>query len=242
MGLILWAVGVGLTQGFTHCAGMCGPFVLAFSASVADRPEGSTRAGLRQASRLYTAHTVGRLAMFVLMGALFGLIGSFVNAAARATRVEAVAGIVGGLLMMAWAVDQWRTGHAWAGLEQHSLIRWGPVRRWFQAAMSRRTTGGALTAGLLLGLHPCGLLFAMLVAAAATASAWRGALELLAFGVGTIPALTGVAIAGWYGRRRLNAPWVSRLSAVLVAATGVLFALRGLAINGWIPEVNPWLF
>ncbi|HBQ95855.1 MAG TPA: sulfite exporter TauE/SafE family protein, partial [Sulfobacillus sp.] len=37
--LLLWALGVGLLQGFLHCTGMCGPFVLAFSMSTQSRFE-----------------------------------------------------------------------------------------------------------------------------------------------------------------------------------------------------------
>lgn len=236
------ALSTGLLQGFLHCAGMCGPFVLAFGLWLprGAGPAGGSAPGPRW--RLLLAHNAGRIAVFAVLGALFGWIGSFVDAAARLTGVEAVAGIAGGALMVLWAIDQARTGHGGAGLERWSLLRLGPLQRAFRGLVGRRDTAAALLSGGLLGLHPCGLLFAMLLAAAATASPLQGALTLLAFGVGTLPALLSVAAAGSLAGARLRTPVFNRISAAVIAAGGVLFALRGLAVNGWVPHVWPWLF
>lgn len=220
------ALGVGLLQGALHCSGMCGPFVLAFGLSTRDGPSGGA-AGAKPERRswglapLHLAHNAGRISAFTLLGAIFGGLGHFVDTAARLTGAQAVAGLIGGAAMLLWAIDEARTGHGGFSIERWSLLSWGPVQQGFRRWLSRRDPRGAFLSGGLLGLHPCGLLYAMLLSAAATASAWRGALIMLAFGVGTVPAL---------------------LAAVVIGASGILFVLRGLAVNGWIPQVNPWLF
>jgi sulfite exporter TauE/SafE len=231
------ALSVGLLQGSLHCAGMCGPFVLAYSLAVRRR---RVRPGALLP--LHLAHNAGRIAMFALLGAAFGWLGSFVTAAARLTGLQAAAGILGGALMVAWAVDQARTGHGGGVLERWSPLRAGPLQALAQRAMTGGGPASAFGAGLLLGLHPCGLLFAVLLAAAATGSAGAGALTLLAFGLGTVPALLGVAAAGTWGGRRLQGRGLSYAAAGVIAAGGLLFALRGLAVNGWVPHVQPWLF
>jgi sulfite exporter TauE/SafE len=237
------ALAVGLLQGSLHCAGMCGPFVLAFALSLAPGAEGgAARPAARQLALAHLAHNAGRIFTFTLLGAVFGELGAFVDAAARLTGVQAAAGVAGGGAMVAWAVDQLRTGHGGAALERWSLWRWGRMQGALRTLFGRRDAGGAFACGALLGLHPCGLLFAMLLAAAATGSALRGAATLLAFGAGTVPALLGVALGGTYGARRLQGRLASPAVACLVALTGVVFLLRGLAINGWVPHVWPWLF
>ena len=143
---------------------------------------------------------------------------------------------------MWWAIEELRTRHAGAFLERFSLIQLPVIRGWFQRLSGHKRPVASSLSGSILGMHPCGLLFAMLFSAAATGSALRGGLVLLAFGVGTTPSLLAVAIMGWYGRRRLRGVAFTYATASLVGLSGVLFILRGLASNGFVPKVNMWLF
>lgn len=216
---------------------MCGPFVLAFSLTI-PKDGGS----LTRALRVMGLHNGGRILGFAVLGTVFGLVGSFVNLASRTAGLDGVAGLVGGVLMIIWAIDQVRTGHAAGWVERWSLLSVGPMRRWMQSLRTNKNPLSGFLSGLLLAAHPCGLLFGLLLTAAASGSWWHGGLTLLAFGVGTIPAMISVAMAGYYGRKRLTGRWASYVTAALIGLSGILFALRGLAVNGIIPEVNPWLF
>lgn len=235
---LLLALGVGLIQGWLHCAGMCGPFILAYAVSVA--PPGQ-RPAVRRLAPAHLAHNLGRITAFAVLGAAFGGLGSFVDASATLTGLEAPAAVLGGLLMILWAVEQALTGHAGARLERWSPWRaavQGPLRRLF----GRRDPAGAFACGFLLGLHPCGLLFVMLLAATATGAAWHGAAVMAAFGLGTVPALLSVASAATWGAGAVRGRAFTYASAGLIAAGGLLFTLRGLAANGVVPNVTPWLF
>lgn len=231
---IVVALSVGLLQGWLHCAGMCGPFVLAFSLAVR---QGRRRPG--QLLLLHLAHNAGRIVTFTILGAIFGWVGSFVDTAAHLTGFEGAAGLIGGSLMILWAVDQARTGHGGGAIEKWSLLQAAPLQKTFRRLIGGQTLDSAFGAGLLLGLHPCGLIFAMLLTAAATGSALSGGLTLLAFGLGTVPALLSVAAAGTWGGRRLQNRSVSYVVAGIIAVSGLLFALRGMAVNGWVPHVQP---
>jgi sulfite exporter TauE/SafE len=239
---IALALLVGLLQGSLHCTAMCGPFALSFGLSVAGAETRWRALTSPRVAGPLLAQTLGRLTGFVALGAVFGALGSFVDAAARVTGLEAAAAVAGGLAMLLWAVDQARTGHGGAALERWSLWRLGGLGRLLRRLLGRRDPWGAYAFGLLLGLHPCGLLYAMLLAAAASGSAGHGAALLAAFGLGTVPALSAVAAAGALGRGRIRGAWAQYLTAGVVATSGVLFALRGLALNGWVPHVSPWLF
>ncbi len=241
--LLVWALGVGLLQGFLHCSGMCGPFVLAFSLSYRKDAAGNlTKASTGHILKLHLAHNLGRILTFTLLGAFFGALGSFVNTASDATGIQAAAGIFGGTLMILWAIDEARTGHGAGFMERWSLMSLGPFRSIFRRVMAKKTPSTAFVAGILLGFHPCGLIFAMLVSAAATGSAVGGSLILLMFGIGTIPSLLSVAALGWFGGKRFQGRKFSYIAAGLIALSGIVFMLRGMAVNGWIPDVNPWLF
>ena len=241
--LLLWALGVGLLQGFLHCTGMCGPFVLSFSLSTQRHFEsdGKTHPP-RQIIQTHLAHNLGRIVSFGILGAIFGAVGHFVNTAGHVTGLDAAAGILGGVMMLFWAVDEIRTGHGGGFMEKWSLMQWGPVKKVLRRLMADRSPRTAFFSGLIIGIHPCGLIFAMLLSAAATGSPLSGALILLVFGIGTTPALLSVALAGWYGRRRLTGRKFTYVAAGLIAISGIIFMLRGFAVNGWIPDVNPWLF
>ncbi len=240
--LLTWAAGVGLLQGFLHCAGMCGPFVMAYSLSAGYDKTKPTGPFFKHVWTGHGLYNLGRIATFTVLGALFGILGSFVDSAAHLRGLQAAAGLFGGGLMIWWAVDEFRTRHAGAFLERFSILRLPLTRQWFGSLSRRRRPFASVLSGSILGLHPCGLLFAMLFAAAASGSALQGGLVLFSFGVGTLPSLLAVAAMGWYGRKRLQGVAFTYLAASLVGASGVLFILRGLASNGWVPKVNMWLF
>jgi sulfite exporter TauE/SafE len=234
--LLAWSLAMGVVQGFTHCSAMCGPFVLAFGFTMG-REKGSP---LPVAPHLWQQG--GRVAGFTVLGVAAGAVGSFVNLAGKVTGLDTLAAVIGGGLMLLWAVDQVRTGHGGGALERFSLLGLPGPRRALTRLLAQKTPGAALGVGLLLALHPCGLLLAMLVSAAATGSPLAGGLTLMAFGVATAPALLLVAAVGAWGRARLSAPAFRYVSGGLVAAAGLLFLLRGLSLRGILPQVNPWLF
>jgi hypothetical protein len=89
--------------------------------------------------------------------------------------------------------------------------------------------GSKVGLGLLAGLLPCGLTWAMLVAAAGTLSAPRGMMMMASFGLGTVPALlaAGTSASLASARTRLLG---ERTAAVLIMIMGISMALRGLAV------------
>jgi len=91
-----------------------------------------------------------------------------------------------------------------------------------------RSPGSKAGLGILAGLLPCGLTWAMLVAAASTLSPARGLATMAAFGLGTIPALlaAGISASLVSARARL---FGERTAAILIVIMGTLLALRGLA-------------
>ncbi|MFH1568589.1 MAG: sulfite exporter TauE/SafE family protein, partial [Gemmatimonadota bacterium] len=93
--------------------------------------------------------------------------------------------------------------------------------------LQHRAGASPLAMGLLLGLLPCGLVYAALIAAAALGSPLRGGAGLALFGLGTVPALLGVSVADELLVRHRHL--VNRLSQVVILAMGLWFTWKGLA-------------
>ena len=100
---------------------------------------------------------------------------------------------------------------------------------------------GTYSSGVLLGFLPCGLTYAMQMNAAASGSWAEGAALLLAFGLATVPVFALLALfSGRLGKGRKK---IMRAAGTALAYTmGVLAILKGMAANGWIPSVHPWLW
>ena len=90
--------------------------------------------------------------------------------------------------------------------------------------------------GMLNGLLPCGLVYMAIAGAIGTGGVAEGALYMILFGLGTIPMMLAIAVAGnvlsLTVRKKIN-----QLIPILVVVVGLLFILRGLSLG--IPYLSP---
>jgi sulfite exporter TauE/SafE len=110
------------------------------------------------------------------------------------------------------------------------------IRKMFSKYFGVRTYLSAWMIGLLNGLLPCGLVYIALAGALLTSTPVNGAIYMVIFGLGTIPALLGLSLLGNVFGNALR----SRIQGVipfLVLFIGVLFVLRGMNLG--IPYVSP---
>lgn len=176
--------------GSVHCVAMCG----AFAASCT-----RARGGL-------PAWHLGRLASYTLLGALAGQFGQLLPGPAWVPGAVAAAFLLWFALALAGLVPEPR------------LIPAGLTAAGTRAAGST-SLGAQLVFGVLNGFLPCGLVYTALSTAVAQADWVRGGAVMLAFGVGTLPALSLAAL----GLRRvgLASLWRRRLLAVVLLLTGL---------------------
>jgi sulfite exporter TauE/SafE len=88
--------------------------------------------------------------------------------------------------------------------------------------VDRRRLSGGLALGLLLGFLPCGLLYTALVAAAASGGPLAGGAAMLAFGLGTVPALVATGLAGHALRRAAGIRTRGLAGAAVMGANAVI--------------------
>ncbi|BBK44977.1 membrane protein [Allostella vacuolata] len=207
----------GLVGGLGHCAGMCGPFVLAQVAAAL--PGEGRRYGTLQrlAGAALVPYHLGRATTYVALGALGGAL------AGRAALAVETRWLTAGFLLLAaaalllWGLDGLARLRPAAlpgrDLAQRLAGRLGPL-----LGDPRGMRGYAL--GVALGFLPCGLLYGALAAAAATGSAGGGAMAMAAFVAGTTVPLAGVAWLGAFFGRRWSGT-LSRAAPVLLVANAL---------------------
>lgn len=160
---------------------------------------------------------MGRLTTYAGLGALAGTFGAILPGPSW------VAAAVSSVLLVWFAA-------ALAGLVPEPRFRLPGVSRLAGRVNGRQGVGAGFMLGLATGLLPCGLVYAALAIPMASGSAVAGALSMVAFGLGTVPALVAMSM----GARRLL---MRDLRARRVLAAGVL--LLGLMSVGMRYGVQP---
>jgi len=208
----------GLAGG-VHCAAMCGPLI---GIACGPRQRGRGREWLRHA----LAYNAGRIATYMIAGALTGAVGA-AGLALRGTPLTQqalLAAMSVSLILLAIYI----AGYApfVHGVERAGAAVWRRVSPGAGRFMPADTPGRAFGLGLIFGWLPCGMVYAVLIAALATADPLHGALVMAAFGLGTLPNV--LAISAWF--KYLAAAAKGRLGraliAAVIAAVGVLGILK----------------
>lgn len=210
-----------LTMGFLgslHCIGMCGGLISALCMS---RPK-IWWPGL-------VIYQVGRVTTYSLFGLAAGLFGAMLGNIGGWPLLRALA-IVAGLLMIIFGLNL-------AGWLPDPLLRLSALvgKRIGLAALARKfaqraSLSGWYVMGLANGLLPCGLVYAALGLAVASASAGAAVLMFF-FGLGTFPAMLFAPAL----LRKLTPELrggLLRLAGVILVVLGVMTMLRDGSLHG----------
>jgi sulfite exporter TauE/SafE len=221
MALLISALVLGLLGSF-HCAGMCGPIAIALPLH-----------GNRLPQKIYggTLYNLGRTLTYGLMGAVFGLLGQGVRMIGFQQKVSIIMGafMIIAVFFPSIFKNQYSTENGW--------ISWvGKLKSSIAGMFAIRSFSSLFFIGLANGLLPCGLVYIAIAGAIGTGDVVYGSLYMLMFGLGTIPMMLSIAIAGNMisvaVRNKIN-----KLMPVLVVLVGVFFILRGLSLG--IPFLSP---
>ena len=174
--------------GSAHCLGMCGGISGLFALHSSVR-------GLGRQLPMALVYNAGRLASYAILGFAVAAVGSRFAALTPAVGkpVRLIAGAVIILIGLQIAFDIRLLGF----LERMGGLVWSRISPLAGKLLPVDNLPRALGLGLLWGLLPCGLVYSVLLVAASSASAIDGAVIMLAFGIGTTPAmlLTGLGAA-----------------------------------------------
>ncbi|MEM7356695.1 MAG: sulfite exporter TauE/SafE family protein, partial [Acidobacteriota bacterium] len=171
----------------------------------------------------------GRIWTYAMLGLLAGWLGSGLRHGSAALGWQQGLTILVALAVIAW-------GAAALGLipglrldlsPPGSCFRTPSRPSWLTALLGEQRRSARLLLGALMGLLPCGLVYAALLVAATLPTPLHSALGMLLFGAGTLPALSALMLGS-----RLLPNWARlagpRLSAAVLVAIGILMLARAL--------------
>ena len=202
--------------GGVHCAAMCGGIVVACSSQA--------RGASSRSWTLVLAYNAGRISSYVAAGVLAGAMGQGAVALRPGPAAQPLMLAAAGASMLLLALYVSGRTRLVRQVEVVGAYAWRhiqPYSRWFLPA---NTVPRALGLGALWGWLPCGMVYGVLLTALATGDVFEGGIVMLAFGLGTLPNLLGLAFVTGAVRRLGRRPSVRMALAVAIAVLGA-FAL-----------------
>ncbi len=214
-------IGAALVAGLVgsgHCLGMCGPL-----AALA----GLRREGRGAAAVSALTHNLGRLLSYALLGALVGALGMAAGSLAPVAAAGPALRIALGVVLVLLGVQLVAPGFRLNPLDLVGRKLGVPLWRRLQPLTlrlnQRKGVAANLARGMLWGWLPCGLVYSLLALAAVSGTAGSGALVMVAFGVGTLPAMLGVGLLG--------SPFAGLSKARLKPLMGAMMIASGFAVS-----------
>lgn len=210
--------------GSLHCVGMCGPIALAL-------PMGNRNSSGRLLGGLL--YNGGRIVTYSWLGLVLGLVGRFLIT--PTIQQILTIGFGGAILLYLLLPVKVKL----------QLSHKGPAQKFMLALRSRlgillrvQTNSSLFGIGLLNGLLPCGMIYMALTTSFITGNAVKGALFMLSYGLGTLPAMMGAVYFGSLLKQPLRLKLRKAVPAFL-ALMAVMLVLRGLNLG--IPYLSPGL-
>jgi hypothetical protein len=212
--------------GSLHCIGMCGPIALALPASAV------SNWSLINGRVLYN---FGRVFTYAVLGLLIGLLGSRLYMYG----LQQIVSIALGSIIILWVIIPSKLKNKIRSISGFNSFTTG-LKNVFMPLFKKRTNLSMFFIGVLNGFLPCGFVYMAIAGslAVSTTSPVNGILFMAFFGVGTVPAMLGISIAGNLLSFNIKRKF-AKIVPVFAVILAVIFILRGLNLG--IPYISPRL-
>lgn len=219
----LSALLVGLL-GAGHCAGMCGGIsgVLSIGTESLSLPSRLART---------FAYNSGRIASYTAAGTLSGFASESLGGLLPEVLAHQLAMALSAALAILLALYMMRRGGFLLFLEGAGGRLWRRLKPLGQRLIPARSAPQSFALGLVWGWLPCGLVYTALAWALASGSPARGALLMAGFGLGTLPALVTMGMAGSWLLAWRNRPVVRYGAAVVLVGFAVSALWHGFEMG-----------
>jgi sulfite exporter TauE/SafE len=173
-----------------HCLGMCGSII------------GSLTLSLRQEIReqkstlmpFVLSYNLGRISSYAIGGFFAGMLHHVLTLPFEEGHGHRLLQILSAAVMAAAGLHIAGWFPRFAYIEKVGAHFWKRIEPYGRRVIPVETLSQAYVFGLVWGWLPCGLVYTALALAATSDSMLRSTLTMLAFGVGTLPAVFGVGI------------------------------------------------
>ena len=212
---------LGIISSF-HCVGMCGPLVLSLPLASYSTPKKIIGILL---------YNLGRVTTYSILGLLFGFLGRQIFIAGFQQMFSIT---VGAVILVFFLLTKFRKKFSGFGPANHFYIK---VQSLVAGFLRIRNLSGFYLTGLANGLLPCGMVYLAITGAMATSNPLQGMEFMAAFGLGTMPALMLLSIAGFIISIQAR-NFIRRLTPYAFLLMGILLIMRGLNLG--IPYLSPY--
>ncbi|NQZ79592.1 MAG: sulfite exporter TauE/SafE family protein [Colwellia sp.] len=198
--------------GSAHCVGMCGGIASMLTTALSKQNKTSN-------VTLVFLYNTGRIFSYALIGAIVGYTGSTAarNMGIPLAGLRLVAAIF--LIFLGLYLGQWLM---WiTRIETLGKILWQKISPLSKSLIPVDTPLKALGLGALWGWLPCGLVYSTLTWSMASGNALSGALIMLCFGLGTLPALVLMSLSTIKIKQFVNQPFLRKTLAFGIILYGI---------------------
>ncbi len=223
---LLSIITIAFLGSFSHCIGMCGGIVLAYSSAKIDEKSAKSTQALS-----HLIYSFGRITTYAILGAIFGWLGGVAtfNNYANGTLL-----IIAGILMILAGLSL--LGKLkFLTLIEHSLSKSKWYQETFRTFLRSKSLSSFYFLGMLNGLLPCGFVYFFAITAASTASPLWGAIVMLIFGLSTVPAMFSMGFFVGFLKQTSTRNLILKLAAIAVVAYGIFTIYNGY---GFITDPN----
>lgn len=209
-----------------HCIGMCGSIIGTLTFSLSPELRGKK-------SKLFTVvlnYNLGRILSYVIAGAIAGGLGALLGIPFKDGQAHRVLQLLSAVVMTGAGLYIAGWFPRFAYIEKMGSRFWKLIEPFGRRLIPVKTQTQAFLFGMVWGWLPCGLIYTALTLAATVGNITHSALTMLAFGLGTLPAVMGVGIM---------TSLLTRLSRIqhFKQAVGVLLIV--FALLAAFPWLNP---
>lgn len=209
-----------------HCIGMCGSIIGTLTLSLSPEIRNSK---MRLLPFVFN-YNLGRIISYTIAGALAGVIGVLVIMPMGDIHGHRLLQLLSALVMVSAGLYIGGWFPRFAYLEKIGRYFWKVVEPYGRKLIPVKTHIQAYLFGMVWGWLPCGLVYTALAVAATSGDIAQSALTMLAFGLGTLPAVMGVGIM---------TSILTRLSRTQRFKQIVGLFMITLALLAAVPELNP---
>lgn len=221
--LVAFAMGLFSSM---HCIGMCGSIIGTLTLSL--KPE--ARATKAILFPYVLNYNLGRISSYALAGTLVGLVEAILTMPLSEGQGYRILQVLSALIMTGAGLYIAGWFPRFAYIEKAGARFWKLIEPYGRRLIPVKTRKQAFLFGMVWGWLPCGLVYAALALAATTGDIIRSGVTMLAFGLGTLPAVISVGII---------TSTLTRLSRMHYFKQTVGLLMIALALLAALPWLNP---
>ena len=197
---------------------MCGSIIGTLSFSL--KPE--IRSNKSKMSSFIFSYNFGRISSYMLAGLVVGLIESLLTLPLGEAHDHRFLQIISALIITGagFYIAGWFPSFAY--IEKTGSRFWKTIEPYGRKLIPVASLSQAFMFGMVWGWIPCGLVYTALALAATTGDIGSSILVMLAFGLGTLPAVAGTGIASTFITRINNLRATKQIVGMLLVFVAII--------------------